>query len=68
MNLIHVFQFQDSLAFVPTILETPAAEADALAKSGALPTFSDNQQASNFGNQVDMVCLISDLLITFFFG
>ncbi|KAK5793657.1 hypothetical protein PVK06_034809 [Gossypium arboreum] len=51
MNLIHVFQFQDSLAFVPTILETPAAEADALAKSGALPTFSDNQQASNFGNQ-----------------
>ncbi|KAH1047105.1 hypothetical protein J1N35_037889 [Gossypium stocksii] len=51
MNLIHVFQFQESLAFVPTILKTPATEADPLAKSGALPTFSDNQQASNFGNQ-----------------
>ncbi|XWS09300.1 hypothetical protein CRYUN_Cryun40dG0073600 [Craigia yunnanensis] len=41
----------DSLAIVATTPETPAAEVDAHANSGAMPTFAANQSASNFGNQ-----------------
>ncbi|XVF29300.1 hypothetical protein REPUB_Repub15cG0109100 [Reevesia pubescens] len=41
----------DSLAIVPATPETPAAEADTHANSGAIPTFAANQSASNFGNQ-----------------
>ncbi|XVE81114.1 hypothetical protein DITRI_Ditri15bG0036800 [Diplodiscus trichospermus] len=41
----------DSWAIVPTTPETPAAEVDAHANSGAVPNFAANQSASNFGNQ-----------------
>nr|KJB71856.1 hypothetical protein B456_011G144900 [Gossypium raimondii] len=40
----------DSWAVVPTLSETPAAEADAHAK-GSIPSFAANPSASNSGNQ-----------------
>ncbi|TYG99010.1 hypothetical protein ES288_A10G162700v1 [Gossypium darwinii] len=40
----------DSWAVVPTLSETPAAEADAHAK-GSMPSFAANPSASNSGNQ-----------------
>ncbi|XP_022735375.1 clathrin interactor EPSIN 3-like isoform X2 [Durio zibethinus] len=41
----------DSLAVVPTIPTIPAGDADAHAKSVAIPTFAANQSAPDFGNQ-----------------
>lgn len=56
----------DSWAVVPTLSETPVAEADAHA-NGSIPSFAANPSASNSGNQVDMICL-RNLLNSFFFA
>ncbi|KAE8691995.1 Clathrin interactor EPSIN 2 [Hibiscus syriacus] len=47
-----------SLAIVPTTHTMPSDEGDASSHSGAIPTFAANQFASDFGDQVDMICLI----------
>ncbi|PPD86132.1 hypothetical protein GOBAR_DD16928 [Gossypium barbadense] len=44
----------DSWVVVPTLSETPAAEADAHAK-GSIPSFAANPSASNSGNQKDNI-------------